>query len=167
MITGHHNYDNGYISLVNISLDNLPDTISVSGYMLLRKTEFHISLICAKKVAPLIDEDNEDKVEAEIVGKFKEFVTQRPLNDFDLLPNLRFVERDERKTLIVMASMPHLDKFFESLSNDYGVNLPVQPAHITLYTLQPETGIGLLSNEELEQYSASVEVSELQDLRVV
>lgn len=164
MISAHHNYDNGYIALVNLRLKNLPDTISVEGYTLLLKKEFHVSLICAKKIAVLIDPENNRKIEAEIVELFKEFIKHQPLSDFSLNTELRFVELDQRKTVIVMTHVPGLDQFFNMLEKHYGNKLPLQPTHITLYTLQPEVGIGILSKGELEKLSTIVVVPELTNL---
>jgi hypothetical protein len=66
MISLHHNYDNGYMGLVNIELSNLPQKLSVEGYELLLKSEFHISLISAKKIALLIDPDRAGEIQLEI-----------------------------------------------------------------------------------------------------
>ena len=58
-----------------------------------------------------------------------------------------------------MTSLPGLEKFFAELQEKYGVKLPLQPTHITLYTLQPEAGIGILSPHELERDSEVVDVA--------
>lgn len=166
MISAHHNYDNGYIALVNLRLNNLPDTVSIKGNTLFLKKEFHISLICAKKIAVLIDPENNRKIEAEIVELFKESIKHQPLHDFSLDTELRFVELDQRKTVIVMTHVPGLDHFFSILESKYGEKLPLQPTHITLYALQPEIGIGILSRAELRKYSDVVTVPELAALYI-
>ena len=81
MISENHNYDNGYIGLVNLVLPTLPKTLKVNGYDLLLKSEFHISLICAKRIAPLINEANATEIEAEIVDYFQEFIKNMPLTE--------------------------------------------------------------------------------------
>jgi hypothetical protein len=147
MITPFHNYDNGYIGLANLPLPELPKTLSVSGYDLVVKSEFHISLLCTKNIAKLIDSAGD--IEAELVQAFKEFITTSPLTCYTLTGKYELVKRDDRVTVVALANVPGVDQLFAGLSTRYGVTLPVQPTHITLYTLQPEMGIGILSPEEL------------------
>lgn len=158
MITDHHDYSNGYIGLMNLELSDLPATQQVEGYELLLKSEFHISLICAKRIAALIDTDKATEIEAEIVEAFMGFIVNEPLTDYALTDEYRLVKKDDRVTLVAMAAVPGLDGFFNELERKYGLGLPTQPTHITLYTLQPEAGIGILSQEELGQNSTIVDV---------
>lgn len=97
MITDFHNYDEGYISLGNLLLSDLSETVEIEGDTLVRKGEFHISLVCAKRLAPLIKPDDEEAGRAEIVEHFKRIAAGLPLNKYDLLPEFRVVERDDRK----------------------------------------------------------------------
>lgn len=159
MITPHHDYSAGYIGLMNIEIGDIPETISIEGYELLRKSEFHISLICAKRIAALIDETNAAQIEAEIVEVFMKFIETNELTDYEPTNEYRLVKRDERVTLVRMMVVPGLKDLFAVLGEKYGVKLPLQPTHITIYTLQPEAGIGILSQEELMHDSSVVDVS--------
>lgn len=158
MLSPRHGYVNGYIEISDIDLGELPAEILVGGERLLRKSEFHISLICAKRIAEMIDPSKKESIEQEIVEYFKKFIGEHPLIDFTVLDELHLVKRDTRMTLIVMTKVPDLDTFFKELEQAYSVILPFQPTHITLYTLQPETGIGILSQEELARDSEIVTV---------
>ncbi len=101
-LTERHGYTNGYIELSDIELAGLPETVEVNGETLLRKSEFHISLICAKRVAAIIDEANKNQIQNEIVESFKTFVSEvHPLDGFELTGELRLVTLDERKTIVV------------------------------------------------------------------
>ena len=159
MISANHNYDNGYIGLVNLMLLKLPSTLNVQGYDLLLKSEFHISLLCVKNIAPIISEVRAKQVEPEIVKFFQEFIKQTPLSEYSFQNVYRLVKREERVTLVGMVDVPGIESLFNELQHKYQVNLPVQPTHITLYTLQPEAGIGILSQEQLEQDSEVVDVT--------
>lgn len=159
MISANHNYDNGYISLVNIVLPGLPIKLKVNEFELLLKSEFHISLICVKRIAPLIDNQKASEIEAEIETFFKDFIKTIPLTDYNVSDVYRLVQREERVTLVVMVDVPGIKQFFEALEAKYGIELPLQPTHITIYTLQPEAGIGILSIEELEKDSKIVDVA--------
>jgi hypothetical protein len=159
MISARHNHNNGYIALVNIELGDLPQKLSIGEYELVLKSEFHISLVCTKKIAVLIDPTRVDEIRAEIVESFKQFIQTTPLTDYEITNEFRLVKRDERVTLVVLAVVPGLENFFTELEERYGENIPVQVTHITLYTLQPEAGIGIFSLEELERDSKPVDIS--------
>lgn len=156
-----YGYNDGYIHLADLRFEDLPDNISVKGYELQLKTEFHISLVCAKKIAAIIDEQRTEEIQAEIVNKFAEFVSKTPLYIYQPLKIFRFVQRGEKKTVIMMVEVLRLNEFFELLETNYKKKLPRQPTHITLYTLQPEAGIGILSDQQLKQDSEVVKIPEL------
>jgi hypothetical protein len=159
MISARHNHNNGYIALVNIELGDLPQKLSVGEHELVLKSEFHISLVCTKKIAVLIDPTRVDEIRAEIVESFKQFIQTTPLTDYEITNEFRLVKRDERVTLVVLVAVPGIEDFFAKLEEKYDKKIPVQVTHITLYTLQPEVGIGILSLEELERDSEPVNVS--------
>jgi hypothetical protein len=153
-ISPHHNYGFGSVSLANLQLDGLPEKIELEGNVLLRKSEFHITLVSAKKLAPIIDATKAKAIEKEIVQEFLQYIQREPLTRYSLLNTYRFVQRGERKTLVRMVEVPHLVDFFHRLEERYHTTLPLQPTHITLYTLPPDViGIGLLSEEELNRDS--------------
>lgn len=165
MITAHHNYDEGYVSLGNLLLPGLPESIEVEGDTLVRKGEFHISLVCVKRLAPLIKPDDEEAARVELVEHFQRISTDLPLNKYKLLREFRVVERDDRKTLVVMAQVPGIERLFDRLRKIYpSVDIPTQQPHITLYTLPEGRGIGLISKEEVEKLSHIVQVPELKNL---
>lgn len=163
-LSDYHIYDNGYIGLVIPVTTGLPDSLFVQGEELTLKTEFHITLINAGAIATLIDKDNSEKIKAEIVTEFKDFVKNQPLEDYKILHIFRLVQRDVRKTVIAQAVVPHLVEFFDRLRRKYKVAIPDQPTHVTMYALRPERGIGILSEEELDRDSQSIEPAELANL---
>lgn len=157
-LSDRHILDNGYIGLVDIKLSGLPDTLEVNGHSLLKKSELHISLACIKLLAPMIDTSRTDALQTEMAELFKEFIKTTPLTDFELTNEYRLVKRDQRVTVIAMVTVPGIKDFFKLLQDKYAVELPLQPTHITLYTLQPDTGIGLLSTEVVEKESEPVQL---------
>ncbi len=156
-----YEYERGYIILRVNRFRGLPDKIIIEGTQLLIKSEFHISLVCTKRIAELIDPSQKERIENEIVNLFRSFIEHRNIATFKSTKQLRLVERDERRTLIMMVKLPGLNEFFESLSRQYHQEVPLQPTHITMYTRQPEVGIGILSNEELEHDSKPIEIGDL------
>lgn len=160
-LPSRYSYHNGYLDLPNLKFEGLPGRITVNGYELLLKSEFHISLVCAKRIAAIIDDERIEEIQAEIVDKFIRFVDQASLTTYRPLKQFRFVQRDTRRTVIMMVEVPRLEEFFELLENSYKKKLPLQPTHVTMYTLQLDTGIGILSDEQLEYDSVPVEIPEL------
>ena len=161
MITPHHNHDNGYISLIIKNFVTSPDEITVSQKTLLRKSEFHVSLLALKNILPLVNAVDASVSEDDLVQDFLDYQKDVELSEYNLTSQLRYVSRGERETVIIMVDVPNLGRLFDKLRAKYNVDLPTQPTHITLYTLQPETGIGILSNDELQRDSKSIEIPEL------
>ena len=156
MITKHHNHDAGYISLVSVHLGDLPKTIHVNGLTLLKKGELHVSLMALKHLVPLLGV-SEDK----LVRDFLEFQKDHALTNFELTHQFRFVQRGEKASVIVMVHVPEIEGLFAFFRAKYPHDIPTQPTHITLYTLQPEAGIGIFSKEELERDSKLVSLPEV------
>jgi len=166
MITKRHNYDNGYISLVNIEFENAPDKITVNGNELLKKIEFHISIMAIKNLAPLLDPDNVEQASELLKQDFLDFAITNDLMNFALTGEYRLVTRDERVTVVAMVDLKSVEGLFQYLRQKHNIDFPTQPTHIALYTLQPEAGIGILSQEQLETDSILVEVPELASLKI-
>lgn len=161
MITEHHNCDNGYIALVNLRLPAMPDKVTLHDEVYTKKSEFHISLLCIKRILSLLPNGVK---ESDLIKDFIDFQHSHPLDTFESIHQIRIVEKDIRKALVLMVDVPALDVFFSELNKKYKVDLPLQPAHITLYTLQPEKGIGILSQGELETTSIPITIDELKNL---
>lgn len=161
MITPHHSHDNGYISLVISDLADLPEQINVDGKTLLRKGEFHISLMALKNLLPLINAVNADVTELDLVQDFLDYHSNFQLAEYAPTNEFRYVIRDERETVVGMVEVPHINGLFEQLRAKYGVDIPTQPTHITLYTLQPEAGIGILSQDEIEKDSKPISLPDI------
>jgi hypothetical protein len=150
-------YERGYILTNELSLGDLPETLDIQGFHLLRRSEFHISLVCTYKIANLIDASQKDRYEAEIVTFFSEYTQSNPLNTYAPTGEYRLVKNGDRVTLIAMVTVPGIEEFFAILRQKYSVDIPLQPTHITIYTLQPEKGIGIFSHKQLEHESEIVE----------
>ncbi len=161
-----YSYDNGYILLNNLSLKDLPKRIYIKDSELRLKSEFHITLVCAKKLAAIIDNKKVDKIQSEIVKEFLTYVKKKPLKKYNPLQIFRYVQREEKKTVIMMVEVPGLNDFFNLIAEKYRTKLPLPPTHITLYTLQPDEGIGILSVEEINNDTALVGKVDLIDNQI-
>lgn len=161
-------YENGfgYIRLEDLKLSNdFPDSIIIENDRMVKKSEFHISLVWVGRLSEMIDAANKDKIKEDMIEEFEKFSEFNSFEDYELTGELRLLKKSGLKTVIAMAKVPNLEKFFNKLSNKYGVKLPAQPTHITLYTLPADKiGIGILSEEELQEISEPVNIPKLQRL---
>lgn len=162
-----YEYGRGYIILSDLKIDNIPEDIQVEGVDLVKKSEFHITLAGTERLAKLINPEDGEKIEEEIVDKFKAFTNENPIKNFELKHEYRFVQRGERKTVVAMVDIENLASFYDVLRQDYGADIPTQPAHITIYSLEPEVGISLSSQADLDNDTKIVDIPELKDIVLV
>ncbi len=161
-ITRSHKYEYGFITLSDIELSGLPEKLEIEGKTLIIKHEFHISLISPTEIAKLIDSSNIQNLEAEIISEFKTFEAEYDLSRYNPTNSFRLAKKEELMTVLQLVDVPNLSKFFDTLKAKYRVEIPLQPTHITLYTLQPNGGIGMISKEQLNTYSKEVSLPELE-----
>lgn len=145
-------YSKGYIGLP-VEVNNIPDTLSVQGETLQKKSSFHVSLICVKDILS----KNTD-VEQKVLDAFCSFAEKKDISFIRYTGEFRFAQHDEKKTLVALCEISNLLELSESLGRKLGMILPSQPTHVTLYTLQPDAGIGLNSHADMEIKSIPVDV---------
>ncbi len=151
-------YKGGYVALP-VEVKDLPNTISVQGNELLLKSSFHVSLVCVKRLIEPYGEAAAD-IEQKILELFCAFVSKNAISFLTYKNEFRFAVFEERKSAIVLCEVSNLDKFPQLLKSELGIEIPVQPTHVTLYTLEPDAGIGLNSQAEMEVKSRPVAVPE-------
>ncbi len=144
-----YKFGDGYIYLP-LEINNIPKEIKINEYNLSLKSSFHCSLVCVKRILP--------EQEAEIIKYFCEFVSNNELSFLNFKNEFRLVKRDDRVSVVVMCEISNIEKFFQELGEKYNTKIEIQPTHVTIYTLQPDKGIGILDNTELQNISSLVEV---------
>jgi hypothetical protein len=145
-------YSKGYIALP-VEVGVLPETVVIEGETLQRKTSFHVSLLCVKEIL-----EKKPDAEQHILDTFCAYVADNDISFAGYTGEFRFAQNEERKTLIALCNVTKIADFSRALGEKLGLSLPIQPTHITLYTLQPDMGIGLNSPEDMAQKSIMVEV---------
>jgi hypothetical protein len=163
MLSPSHVLAGGYITL-SVALKGLPQTVNCRGTKMVRKEEFHITIISTSRVAGLIDADNSEKIQAEIIKDFRKIADKDKMKQFKLLNQFRFVTRDTRKTIVAVCEFPGGDEFFASLESKFGMSIPRQPFHITIYSLEPSVGISLSSPAEINE-TTEISMPELKNLK--
>lgn len=144
----HYKAD-GLVSIV-LPLDHtifssLPAEMLWKGIRLGKKAEFHITLLHVQKAAELAHRSRE-----EIVSLFNAFVEGHPIRLVSFTNDLRYTEEDEKKTILVRCTVANLDGLFASLNSAFRISMPTQPAHVTIYSLDPFVGIHVNSDEKME-----------------
>lgn len=140
----------GYIAMDVPDLD-VPDKLTVRGVDLVKKPKLHVSLVCVKEYSGGAPE-TEDKV----IQLFCQYLKSNPV-DFDRYSGeFRFAEDDEKKTLVAMCIINGLGPFFDLVKRELGIDMSEQPTHVTLYTLQPNVGVGLFSKQMVQDLSVDV-----------
>ncbi|MCR4263754.1 MAG: hypothetical protein NUV98_03500 [Candidatus Roizmanbacteria bacterium] len=150
-------YSKGYITLP-VEINDLPESILIEGETLYKKPSFHASLLCVKDI---IEKHGNGNMEERILNFFCSFVKENDISFVKYSGEFRFAKSEERKSLVALCEISNLKKFSESLGQELGIEIPPQPTHVTLYTLQPDVGIGLNNPAAMEEKSAPVQVPEV------
>ena len=137
---------------LTVQIANLPKEIEVEGYKLSLKTTFHASLVCIGKIIEKYKVSRPDFIN-EIVSDFCSFTKNKSIDFIRFRNEFRFVVQNERRSVIVMCDISNLEEFYGVINKKYGLKIEPQPTHITLYTLQPDTGIFLIDNGDIDNLS--------------
>lgn len=140
--------DRGYIVLSDIELPGLPETVNVDGYDLKRKNEFHITLVGAKALTYLPQDGDAAQLMRDAV---KEFAETHDITTYEVLDEYRLVRREDRVTIVALAKVAGMSALYDFLNEKFGTDLPTQPAHVTIYSLDPDVGISINSDEQLAE----------------
>ena len=150
-----YTFRDGTITLP-VLFNNLPEEIEIDGYKLFLKSNFHISLVCLGKIIEKHDISIPD-FENLVIKDFCEFTKNNDISLVKYSGEFRFVAEKEKRSVILMAEVSNLDKFFNILNQKYGLNVESQPTHVTLYTLQPDMGIFITDSKDLENLTKVIE----------
>jgi hypothetical protein len=155
-------YDNSSILLTELVIPELPKELTFKGQKLFVKDEFHITLVSVRHLAEVINPNDSYRAAHQILQEFNKFIETNSLEEYEISSDLRFVQTDREKTIVVMANVSNLDKFFKHLNHKFSVKLPKQQAHVTLYRYPKDfIGIPIPSLEILESISKPIEIPEL------
>lgn len=150
-------YAKGWIALP-YELGEIAPSIKIDGEILYVKPEFHfhMSIFPVKDWLAHWAEKSPEEAESALLNEAAKLLKQFPVTILKLRGEYRLAQKEDRKTVVVMCEAINIDKFAEGMGKFLGIEIPVQPAHITLYTRKSNgslLGIGLGSTEELEEIS--------------
>ena len=140
----------------------LPETVGVEGLSLTKKNEFHVTVANVREIARTIGGSDEEiqSREQDLLTLFSTYAATHAVDLVHFRDDLRFAKKDDRTSIAARCEVTNLEGFFSEIAERYGYRAPLQPAHVSLYTL---TGgaVGINSDEEMEAYT-KVELPEVQ-----
>jgi hypothetical protein len=69
------------------------------------------------------------------------------------------------ETIVVMVECPALAGVYRDLSAELGRRLSPPPAHLTLYSTDPERGIGINDDDQLRERAPGLSAREQEEVR--
>ncbi len=136
--------------VVPLIIPGLPEEIDVLGRRWARKCEFHLTAISAQTV------EGRGGGNWKLVRDVASGRSLGPIAAGQEIRRVRHPEKPELHTLIVMAHAAGLDDLYDEMSIALGVSLQAPPAHVTLYSTDPEQGIGIDTADELDERAPSL-----------
>jgi hypothetical protein len=152
----------GHSLVVPLIVDGLPEEVEALGERWQRKLEFHLTAVSARKLELVAGG------RADLWRRVTSVASGRALGPIAALEEVRRVSdprRPELRTLIVMADAPGLDTLHADLSWALGTALTPPPAHVTLYSSDPEEGIGIDDVAELRELAPELSAAQQDEVR--
>jgi hypothetical protein len=149
-------------AIVPVEIDGLPAEIEAFGRRWQRKVEFHMTVIGAARVEEIAAGD--PGVRERVAG----LLEGRSIGTIEATRELRHVRHPEDpsfETIIVMVRCPALVDVYDDLSGELGTDLTPLPAHVTLYSTDPEDGIGINDQEQLRERAPALSGRDQEELR--
>jgi hypothetical protein len=131
-----------------VAVSDLPKEIE--GYKLLAKTEFHVSLVYVGRIADRYG-ITDSNFERKVIDDFCAYTAENKVEFARFTGEFRFVDKEDRKTVVAMCEILNLTRFIELLNTKYSLTLEYPPTHVTLYTLQLNVGVFLIDSEDLQK----------------
>ena len=145
-----------------VLIDGLPDRIEALGESWSRKVEFHVTAVSAATLQQAGEGDPEVWRAVAAVARGRSI---GPVLVFEDVRRVTHPERPGLRTLIAMAHAGGLDALHHDLSVALGTQVGPPPAHITLYSSDPEAGIGIDTEWELVQRAPRLGLPAQQEVR--
>ena len=145
-----------------VEIEGLPVEIQALGRRWQRKVEFHMTVLARAVIEELSagDPGAGEAIAARLGGREvgPVFVTRE-------LRHVRHPGKPELETIVVMVECPALEGLFDELSGAFGARLVPPPAHVTLYSTDPERGIGINDEEQLRERAPALAQAEQEEAR--
>jgi hypothetical protein len=152
----------GESAIAPVEIDGLPEEIDALGRRWQRKLEFHMTVIGGATIEEVA---REDPVLADRVARVLDGRDVGPIYVTRELRRARHPDEPGFETIVVMVDCPPLAGIYRDLSAELGDQLSPPPAHVTLYSTDPERGIGLNDDEQLGVRAPRLSAQEQEEVR--
>jgi hypothetical protein len=145
-----------------LAIAGLPEHVDALGGRWQRKSEFHLTAIAARVLERL------ELGRPWLWELVERLASGRSLGPVAISTDVRRAsdpEKPELRTLLVIADCPGLSELYRELSAELDVELPAPPAHVTLYSTDPDEGIGIVDRRELRERAPALSAVEQERLR--
>jgi hypothetical protein len=145
-----------------LAISGLPERVEALCGRWQRKSEFHLTAIAVRVLEPF------EARRPELWDLVERMTSGRSLGPVAVGPDVRRAShpsKPELRTLIVLVDCPGLEPLYRELSAELYALLSPPPAHITLYSTDPDRGIGIVDDEELLERAPPLKPEEQEALR--
>lgn len=152
----------GESAIAPLEIGGLPATITALGRRWRRKAEFHMTVLAASVIEEVGEGD------PRIWEVIRTLLGGRSLGPILVTRDLRHVshpEKPELETIVLMVRCRALRPLYEELSRELNVKLSPPPAHVTLYSTDPNEGIGIGDRRQLRQRAPALSETVQEQLR--
>ena len=152
----------GQSAIAPVEITGLPPRIEALGRRWQRKVEFHMTVIGSSRIERL------GRADSGIRERVAGVLDARSVGPIYLTRELRRVrhpEAAELETIVVMVACPALAAIYRELSEEVAAELVPPPAHVTLYSTDPEQGIGINDQAELRERAPEMSEAEEKEIR--
>jgi hypothetical protein len=145
-----------------LRIDGLPAEVETLGRHWLRKVEFHLTAV----PAALIERLGKRSVDAwDLVADVANGRSIGPVFARDEVRTVLHPTEPGLRTVIVMADAEAISSLYEDLSDAFAQTLHPPPTHITLYSTDPERGIGIDDPRQLAERAPALPLQDQDEFR--
>lgn len=143
---------------------DLPETVELAGEKFYKKQEFHVTVANVRAMAQEIAESGDDieGIETAIQKILTGYLQSNSIRFEGFEDDLRLAISDERKSIAARCRMSGLEGYFDLIKKQYGKEYPLQPAHVSIYTING-MAVGINSDDQMQAYD-KVTLPEVQEV---
>ncbi len=119
---------------------SLPDTVTVGKKTLMKKKEFHVTLVHAASIS-----------EADLRALLEDYLRERSIAFIRFIDDIRLAAEPGRTSIAARCAVSNLEGLFDRIEERFRQRLPLQPAHVSLY-IDADRGVGIDSEEEWQSH---------------
>lgn len=136
------------LSREDVGLDD--EAVTYQGQTFQPKDEVHITILGSRTADQIAAQIAEEPSSKDALRELIEGTDWRYSLRDEWYHVVREDEEPYAESIIRMADVPPLAAFYRQVEELAGVEIPPRPAHVTLYTLHDETGIGIATWKQFD-----------------